>query len=73
MSVLDSALATHGPPPATRSEAPPVPTTIRDTGLTPESVTALALKILYVQGAMSGRKLAALWSAAGPSPATSTV
>ena len=57
MSVLDSALATHGTPPATRSEAPPVPTTIRDTGLTPESVTALALKILYVQGAMSGRKL----------------
>ncbi|MGH7588842.1 MAG: ATP-binding protein [Gemmatimonadota bacterium] len=57
MSVLDAALATHGTSRTTPAEAPPVPTSIRETGLTPESVTALALKVLYVQGALSGRKL----------------
>ncbi|MGH7359672.1 MAG: hypothetical protein ACREJR_12735, partial [Candidatus Rokuibacteriota bacterium] len=57
MSVLDAALAAHGTTRTTTGDAPPVPTSIRETGLTPESVTALALKILYVQGALSGRKL----------------
>lgn len=57
MSVLDSALAAERSSSTNRGEAPPVPTSIRETGLTPESVTALALKVLYVQGAMSGRKL----------------
>jgi predicted ATPase with chaperone activity len=57
VSALDSALAAPGTLGTARDEAPPVPRTIRETGLTPESVTALALKVLYVQGAMSGRKL----------------
>ncbi len=58
MSVLDSALAPQETASTTRTGAPPVPVSIRETGLTPESVTALALKILYVQGAQSGRRLA---------------
>ncbi|HET6343244.1 MAG TPA: ATP-binding protein [Gemmatimonadota bacterium] len=57
MNLLDAALAVHGTNRTVPADAPPVPTSIRETGLTPESVTALAIKILYVQGAMSGRKL----------------
>lgn len=44
--------------PATESSVPPVPRTIRDTGLSPETITSLALKTLYVAGARSGRDLA---------------
>lgn len=57
MSVLDSALAPQQRARTAEGGAPPVPATIHETGLTPESVTALALKFLYVQGAMSGRRL----------------
>ena len=40
-----------------RLDAPPVPETIADTGLLPETVTGLLLKMLYVQGARSGQQL----------------
>lgn len=36
---------------------PPVPQTVRDTGLTEESIIDLLLKILYVQGARTGQQL----------------
>lgn len=37
---------------------PPVPRTLRETGLSAEMVTGLTLKTLYVQGARTGRELA---------------
>jgi predicted ATPase with chaperone activity len=40
-----------------RLEAPPVPETVADTGLLPEAITDLLLKMLYVQGARSGQQL----------------
>ena len=36
---------------------PPVPDSVADTGLTPEFISDLLLKILYVQGARSGQQL----------------
>jgi len=36
---------------------PPVPETIEDTGLSPESVSDLLLKTLYIQGARTGKEL----------------
>ncbi|HMA42593.1 MAG TPA: hypothetical protein VKO86_01155, partial [Gemmatimonadales bacterium] len=36
---------------------PPAPESIADTGLTPEAITELLLKTLYVQGARSGQEL----------------
>jgi predicted ATPase with chaperone activity len=37
--------------------APPVPETVADTGLLPETIADLLLKMLYVQGARSGQQL----------------
>jgi predicted ATPase with chaperone activity len=37
--------------------APPIPETVADTGLLPEAITDLLLKMLYVQGARSGQQL----------------
>lgn len=56
------AVSEHAPigspaPVAEGVDAPPVPQSILETGITPESVTSLALKALYVQGALSGRRL----------------
>lgn len=45
-----SAMESRGPRPA-------VPERLEDTGLTPESVVDLVLKVLYVQGARTGRLL----------------
>ncbi len=36
---------------------PPIPETVKDTGLTPEFITDLLLKTLYVQGARTGQQL----------------
>ncbi|MGH7558603.1 MAG: ATP-binding protein [Gemmatimonadota bacterium] len=57
MSALDLGLANRAATRATDIQVPPVPTSIQETGLTPEGVGALALKHLYVQGALSGRRL----------------
>ncbi|MGH7572483.1 MAG: hypothetical protein ACREMK_11670, partial [Gemmatimonadota bacterium] len=53
----ESALFDSPTPAAGQADAPPVPGSILESGLSPESVTALAVKILYVQGAQSGRRL----------------
>lgn len=39
------------------ASCPPAPESIADTGLTPEAITELLLKTLYVQGARSGQEL----------------
>ncbi len=57
MAPSDPALAQGTSTTRRSATAPPVPETIRETGLTPESVTALTLKTLYVQGALTGRRL----------------
>ncbi|MGH7552812.1 MAG: ATP-binding protein [Longimicrobiales bacterium] len=36
---------------------PPAPVTVKDTGLTPESISDLVLKTLYVQGSRTGQQL----------------
>lgn len=41
-----------------RSDAPPVPESIEETGLSEDAIVSLALKALYVQGARMGRDLA---------------
>ncbi len=46
--------AAEAPP---RPEAPPVPETIAETGLTRDKIADLLLKILYVQGARTGDQL----------------
>ena len=55
---LQEQVMTGSGQPATESNVPPVPRTIRDTGLSPETISSLALKTLYVAGARSGRDLA---------------
>jgi predicted ATPase with chaperone activity len=57
MTLQEQVLAGSGQP-ATESDVPPVPRTIRDTGLSPETITALALKTVYVAGARTGREIA---------------
>lgn len=57
MAVSEHAPVGSPAPVAEGVDAPPVPQSILETGITPESVTALALKALYVQGALSGRRL----------------
>ncbi len=57
MTLQEQVLAGSGQP-ATESLVPPVPRTIRDTGLSPETITALALKTVYVAGARTGREIA---------------
>jgi hypothetical protein len=41
----------------TRPTAPPPPLTMEEVGLVPESVDDLLLKLLYVQGAKTGREI----------------
>jgi MoxR-like ATPase len=57
MSVTESALTGRTAAARAQDVAPPVPRTLRETGLTPEAVTALTIKTLYVQGARIGREL----------------
>ncbi len=50
---MEHAVAT----PYRSAAGPPVPDSVADTGLTPEAITDLLLKILYVQGARTGNQL----------------
>jgi predicted ATPase with chaperone activity len=39
------------------TQVPPAPVTVKDTGLTPETISDLVLKTLYVQGSRTGQQL----------------
>jgi predicted ATPase with chaperone activity len=49
--------AVNSVPSMGQTSMPPAPVSVRDTGLSPESIIDLILKLLYVQGARSGQQL----------------
>jgi predicted ATPase with chaperone activity len=57
MNTAAQNVAPLGSVPGSRPSRPPVPETLRDTGISEEAIQDLLLKVLYVQGARTGQQV----------------